>query len=279
MPGLQQFSELHRTFSGSEYGRKLASEVRWERYKPEDTPNEEWVRLLGRDFSNLEHLYLTYNLCAAFIHHSEEYQPDLLSEDDKELLLLTGVTHDWGEAITTDISYGDKTPDDDAKEGMAFSKIATELFPDRADQFAQVQEIIFDHNGENNRLGAIFSTIEHVGYMRTALIAVDVLVAKKEEAAPANVQAGLKWLVADVLSNTVGKLVAQSTRYSAVDAAAYLNMAKIDVAFEMVFANPEAFLNYGDKKIEKMLDFLDAEQAWLKYKKQLADIDPTEPAV
>ncbi len=223
MINLRQFAELHRTFSGSEYGQELGKNVRYERYKPDSVSNKEWVELLGRDVSNLEHLRLTYDLTVAFVRHSEEHQPDLLDDTDKAALLLAGVSHDWGEALTGDISYGDKTLDDDEKERIAFAKVASDLFPADVDRFRRVQEVAFDHNGDGDRLGRIFSTIECLGYMRTALTAVDRLDLGDDSVQPVELQEGLEWLITDVLLNTTQKLVAQTKEYSAVDAAAYLN--------------------------------------------------------
>ncbi len=56
------FLDIHLSFAETIHGQKLAENVRYERYKPDDVTNQRWVELLGADVNNLTHLTLTYGL-------------------------------------------------------------------------------------------------------------------------------------------------------------------------------------------------------------------------
>ncbi|MBI2013094.1 MAG: hypothetical protein HYS88_01460, partial [Candidatus Colwellbacteria bacterium] len=99
------FEEIYELFAGSSYGKILRQRVRYGPYKPEELSNEEWVKILGPDVNNLEHLKTTLAITNDFIYRARyphpEWQPREInfSREEKELLCLTAVIHDWGEAV------------------------------------------------------------------------------------------------------------------------------------------------------------------------------------
>ncbi|MDX9971090.1 MAG: HD domain-containing protein [Candidatus Gracilibacteria bacterium] len=112
--------EIFQNFCNSDDGKILNSQVRYERYKPTTVSNERWIKILGADVNNLNHMRLTYGLTRIFL----EKQKGKFSNDEVNILLLTSIIHDIAEAKIGDISYDQKTDSDENEE----SKIATNLF-------------------------------------------------------------------------------------------------------------------------------------------------------
>jgi hypothetical protein len=270
MKHLSEYNEVEDHFRQSQYGAVLAEKVRYDKYRDPSVSTTEWVALLGRDVSNLEHLSLTRGIALGFVRHSQEHQPDLLDAEDAVVLPLIGSLHDWGEAITGDISYGDKSASDDATEVHALSVVADELYPDVAPTYLeQAKEVVFDHAGESKR-GEIFFAIECLGYMRTALNAMDISL--DESADPVH-QPGLQWLYTDVVTNITEKMIAQAGKFDAVHAALLANVPRIDRAFDLIDSHPHVFNNYPeDKRIPKQEAFLFALDAWEKFKQSDASV-------
>lgn len=267
MKGLREASEVGRIFASSEYGRDLNGQIRWKKYKPEDMTNREWIELLGRDANNLEHMSLMHGVTVAFIRYTEEHQPDLLTDEEKELLLLVAISHDNGEAITTDISYGDKTTKNEKEEKAAYDIVVSEVFPETSDKMIGLKDVIFDHS--DSKLGKMFFTIECLGYMRTALIAADVAT---EENTSEDLRQNLIWLVADVIGGVAvsDRLRTGSEEYVAVQDILGLYGPEIDEAYKLVNANPRVFMKYGDadKVNKKVSDFIKSKKAWKEFRSQ-----------
>jgi hypothetical protein len=188
---------IHECFEETEYGRTLAARVRYERYKPAEVANERWIQLLGADVNNLTHMPLTYGLAQDFIRTADRDQSYPLDDSEKELLQVAALTHDWAEAIVGDITFGDKTDEDERAEAAAFDAYLSGFYTGKEAELIQKarEEIIFDHSGDT-KLGRVFNAIERVGYMRTALRAHAHLVTDDAQ----DCENGLTWLVADVLS-------------------------------------------------------------------------------
>lgn len=268
MIDLKPYSELHKEFSGTEYGQRLSKDVRYEKYNLADITHGEWIELLGRDVNNLEHMSLTHGIAVAFIRYSEQHQPDLMNDEEKRLILLVAITHDWGEAINGDISYSDKTADQEAQEQEDFDAVAVsrEYGAFSYEEIKVAQAVAFDHKVGD--LGRIFFAIEQLGYVRTAVKAADTVVSQD---LPAKVAEGLTWLVADVFSNQVCKdgILKSSLEYDAVRAAIVSNISSIDAAFEYVLRHSEVFENYGGNERFKFGVFNKSYREWLEYKAAL----------
>jgi|GEM_PF-914835 len=251
---------IHRAFSATEHGKTLARRVRYEKYKPEAVTNEEWITLLGPDVGNLSHLVFTYELTTTFIAHTRRNQPELLTESEGRLLQVAALIHDWAEAKTGDISWGDKTAEHEAEEQAAFETYLHEFYSGDATKFIDQarKEIIFDHGQESNKLGEIFNAIERVGYMTTALRAYGHIVNRTA----GDSESGFVWIVADVLLNQTVTLLEYAKKYSAVSDFLARRQQTITEAFSFVDGEETIFKKYGDAEPVKLAQFTKAEEAW-----------------
>lgn len=159
--------ELHRTFEQSEYGKTLAQRTRFDVFKPEWASTELWTDLLGDDVSNLNHMPHTYDLAKRFALYEG------LGQVATHNLLVTAVTHDWGEAIIGDIPLPDKTNNDEQNEKVAYAQIAYDLLGG-VDGGRLVNTVwpVLSHGDKN--LGDRFRAIEYIGYCTTAMRAETV---------------------------------------------------------------------------------------------------------
>jgi len=250
--------DAYRAFRSTPYGEKLSGSIRYEKYNLSSLSNEEWVRLLGSDVNNLTHMPLTRGLTKDFIKTTERYKENYFSEEEKVLLELAALIHDQGEAITGDISYGDKTENDEVEELRLFAQNADAFSGDISDDLKELiatarDQIVFN---KESRLGRIFNAIERVGYLRTALRANDkVQLDETSEYAD-----GLNWLIADVLSNQPLELVKYAEEYPAVSA--YLTHQKQKITAAFIAVSPETFSHYGEKAETKLQEFVASFKAW-----------------
>lgn len=202
MEGFQGDSALlriHESFAATTFGETLATEVRYDKYRPEGITKQRWEELLGPDVNNLDHLFDTYQLTGGFIRHSDRLQPGLLSPHDKAILRVASQIHDWGESITTDVNYHDKTVEDELAEQAAFDANLDAFYPANDPEMRALineaaETVIFD---PDSRLGSILNSIERIGYLRTALCADRHA---REGSAP-DCEENLRWLAAAVLSS------------------------------------------------------------------------------
>lgn len=261
MPGLEVNPiELHNAFAKTVHGEKLAGEVRFDRYMSGGLSNQEWVGLLGADVNNLEHMRLTLGLAQDFVRTMDACHPGELSSEDRQLLGVAAVSHDWGEAIVTDITYSKKTPEDERREKEAFLHIVSTEMADvpGADLVLRAaHEVVFDQKG--TRLGKMFNIVERVGYMRTALRAhVRVDTVKSPD-----IQNGLRWLVADVLGNNPPHLVRQAADSTPARNYLLAQSGLISAAFEAV--EDAIFENYGEEADVKRVAMADSFTAWQEW--------------
>lgn len=236
---------LHNVFAQTEYGAILAENVRYERYKPTDVSNRQWVDLLGQDVNNLEHMRLTAGLVYDFMRSMDQLAPGRLDDDDRLLLPVGAVSHDWGEAIVTDITYSHKTPEDEQREKEAFLEIVTGSMEGVSGSELVVRaahEVVFDQ--KRTRRGRMFNAVERVGYMRTALRAhVEV-----EGVTSPDLVNGLRWIAADVLGNQPMHLIEVAEEFPPVCQYLVRQQETISMAFDAV--DDAVFANYDSTEEE-----------------------------
>ncbi|MBI3088760.1 MAG: hypothetical protein HYY99_00650 [Candidatus Colwellbacteria bacterium] len=177
------FEEIYELFANSSYGERLRRAIRFGAYKPPETTNEEWVKVLGPDVHNLEHLLWTLSIARDFLRSSldphEPWQGEVpeearFNEGEQKLLLLTAVMHDWGESVVGDILWHRKNSHDEKEDLKALGNIIGELCEGKysdelVSKMHQVGNILF--RDKNSKLGRAFNAIEHVGYGQTAILA------------------------------------------------------------------------------------------------------------
>lgn len=169
------FDEIYELFANSSYGKRLRREVRYGLYKPEELSNEEWVKVLGPDINNLEHLKTTFEVAGNFIYHARHPHPEWVgeinfSEEEERTLCLTAVIHDWGEAVMGDIQWHRKTAKDRQNEFEILKGLIEELcrykFVDPiVEKMYLAADVAFD---KDEKLSPAFNAIEHVGYAKNA---------------------------------------------------------------------------------------------------------------
>jgi hypothetical protein len=239
----------------------LEENTRYDRYKPEEIYNREWVKLLGADVNNLEHMSLTYGLTRQFIKYNENPpatwdgpgpEDARFNQQEKEDLLLTATVHDWGEAVVGDKMYDLKKDSDEEEELEVMQKITQGLYGEEesAELAGRIKTVLTDVlPNRKSKLGKAFNAIERVGYLRTGLRAWDVsnsLDQDKQE-----LKTGLQWLTNNVLLNQISTLVDYAQSYPAVDAYLKQNADRISSAFdnlpESVFDKYDAHEVAGNK--------------------------------
>jgi hypothetical protein len=154
--------ELHSLFSASEYGRTLNEEIRFGDFKPVDVENAIWTDMLGDDVNNLLHMPHTQKIAARFCLR------EAMGDDDTRKIILTAATHDWGEAIESDIALPSKTKADELREEQAFRMIAEDLLGKYEGE--ELSDIVWAILSKNDAvLGDRFRAIEYIGYVTTAM--------------------------------------------------------------------------------------------------------------
>lgn len=157
------FIDIHNVFGSTLWGDKLKRNVRYGPFKSLGVSNKDWEKALGGDVNNFEHLRLTYGLTRWFIGNS----PGLFTEKEKELLLLTSIVHDWGEAMVGDIPYPVKTQQNEEEEMRYLGAFIVRVLgkPYKA-IVPDIQKVLTD---KESKLGKAFNAIEKIGYVRTGI--------------------------------------------------------------------------------------------------------------
>ena len=259
---------LDTAFRETPQGQTLSAQVRYERYMPADISKEDWVRLLGADVSNMAHMRLTFGLTKAFLKYAEaphESWQGPISEavrfnpEEKRLLMLTAITHDWAESITGDHSYDLKQAHHEEEEHKVLSGLVQ-----RSDLSRQDAEAVLSILGDKtSKLGRAFNAIERVGYVRTALQACHVAERGHAESI-AGARENLSWLVSNVLGNQIEALVGYASTLPPVRNYLSLNRGRISGAFAMV--NESAFELYGESEAQTQREkFERAYAAWEQF--------------
>lgn len=255
---------IHRAFAVTEYGKKLAGDARYNRYKPDFASNSEWQELLGVDVNNLGHLHLTANLTRAFIREMQTDAPGSFVEDDEWVLVAAAFIHDWAESITDDITFSDKTAEHTEIERAHFHENLASFLPEASPWIEELVakalgEVIFSEEGE---LSQAFNAIERVGYMRTALRAATYVINDK---APAGFENGMRWLAADVFTNQPSKLIDYSVQFPPVKRYLLAQSDLISATFRVT--QLETFSNYPSQQREKK--YMDFQQNFMKWRQWL----------
>lgn len=159
----KSFADIHATFGSTLWGDKLRRNVRYAPFKPLDVKNKDWEKALGADVNNYEHLRLTYGLTRWFIANS----PGLFTTSEKELLLLTSIVHDWGEAMVSDIPYPVKTQKNEEEEMRYLGAFIVRVLGTPYKVIVPaIQGVLTD---KDSKLGRAFNAVEKVGYVRTGI--------------------------------------------------------------------------------------------------------------
>ncbi len=252
---------IYFTFAETEYGRRLANQIRYAKYNTSNLPNSRWVSLLGVDVNNLWHMPLTYSLTKKFTNDTNKKQPKYFNKDEERLLLVAAIVHDQGESIVDDISFGDKTIDHEEKEKQAFDKYFDDFTSGLSNKTKQLirkakDEIVFD---STTKLGEAFNVIERLGYVRIAIRANRII--QHDQAGPA--ESGLRWLIADVLANQAKPILSYSKKYAVVQDYLDKDAGDIGQAFNLI--TDKDFNNYASDTISnKKNQFQQAKSSWLK---------------
>ncbi len=164
------YREIHDRFSETEDGKTLGQHVRYQWYKPKAMRNEEWVKLLGPDVCNLEHLWWSFRMTRIFIDQCLKGDKEIQPEEQHELL-LTALSHDWAEAKHGDIKWDLKNAQDTLKEEETLMTDSLLWMRDwMPELIGKVRSALGQVLGKHNKmLSDAFANIERMGYVRTGL--------------------------------------------------------------------------------------------------------------
>jgi len=251
--------DIHKTFSETEIGQRLNENIRWSMYVEElNLEKGEWQKTLGYDVNNLEHGQLTYGIANRFVTAMENSNSEIkLSLEEKRLLLLTAIVHDWGEGMTKagDVNYNRKTKEDERKELEALTDGLKDILG--VETTNQIKEILED---TTTKLGQIFNVIEYIGYMRTGLKAWK----KSKEISDLKLAENLVWLNNNVLSNTTPKLIKYSEIYPPVKS--FLESKKYIISEGFTNMPANIFNKYQPDEREKFLTkFQKSKDSWQEW--------------
>jgi hypothetical protein len=131
-----RFHDVDALFRETVYGDILRDRSRWSGFKPDEMSDEEFQSIIGVDGNNLKHLSLTYGTTRVFLSYcavpssvwGDRPVPEAAQFNQKEqiVLLLTAITHDWGEASVGDTAQPHKTKKSEIKEFKELLRIANE---------------------------------------------------------------------------------------------------------------------------------------------------------
>lgn len=257
------FGKILQIFADSKYGRKLKGELRYDRYRPQALPKEEWQKLLGADVNNLKHLDVTYGLARQFLIYLQNSDKEKLTDEEQETILLAAIIHDWGEAIIGDITYEKKTRSDEENEYRQIACIINDIFIKDHPQLAKrlndaLRQAVI---GEGSKLGKIFGAIERVGFYRTAIKAWQE---SRNDSRDADLKSRLQWLTQNVFSNVTTDMVADAKAYPSVNTFLEKNREMINQAFNNMPSEIYEFYPPEEKKL-RVKEFQRAKQAWEVY--------------
>jgi rfaE bifunctional protein nucleotidyltransferase chain/domain len=245
-------------FSNSEFGQSLAGAPRWDMQRPSHITPEQWIHLLGRDADNLQHMKLSYDITNLFIHYDDGSLN--LSEEEKDLLRLAAITHDWGESYNDetktggDVNYELKTDTQAFEELVTYRKVFSEILSSQDVKTKYIIEsTIFKRD---SKLGLIFNAVERLGYIRTAMIAFE----KSKGIDDDILKSHLQWLTAGTLSNQIISLMEYSADYTPVKKYLEFISPSIDEAYQTIDAT--IFPNHDQPQIEKQNLYNQSKVAW-----------------
>lgn len=257
-PSTAVADHVFESFSGTKYGDKLSNNIRYERYNLAGLSIAGWKDILGPDVNNLEHMRYTTELAAYYIGKLSE---GTLSDTEKDDLLIAASIHDQGEYFTGDITASLKTDEHEAEELQKALEHATDMMPDldgiELDRIKRIRkEIVFDRT---TPLGERFATIEHMGYLQTALKAYAHLT--HNNTLSPETKEGLEWLVADVLMNQFDGKLLEDVEHDEV-LAHFIDNRRKAISEAMRTVSEDTFAHYGEHAQSKQAKFLRAQQQW-----------------
>jgi hypothetical protein len=274
---LISFDQLHQEFAATTHGENLKENIRFAHFKAPQLSDQEWVKLLGYDVNNLHHMPLTYGLTRRFLQHHQLNAPaeNLLTESEILTLCLTAKTHDRAEAVTGDVNYSLKTDALEKREAGILRQMLLEM-TEKYLTAEQIEEIVQTAFNKKSKLGEIFSLIEKIGYLRTALNVWDQSgrseLTKFKLHQPEQKLSNsypplsegtneLDWLVFDVICNQLRTLIAAASNSSSVKA--YLESQKAYIS-EIFDKMPPSVLKFypPEKQTTKGKEFEYSSKAW-----------------
>ena len=244
------YYDIHRKFTDSKYGPRLAKQTRWEIYKPKRMSDQEWHVMLGADSNNLAHMPFVFEIAKEII---ERIKPDL-SEIDKQDLLYTSMVHNWGKVDVGDITYERKTSEHIKFEHEVFERVYQEILATEEKLNTSLSLL-----GGSGRLASIFKVIERCGYLKTAL-KVNAYAKQPEYA---NIKINLHWLVSNVLINQIPKLINDSFLQDGLKA--YLLESTDDISDAFYSIGESVFNIYKYDKDRKIEQFNLAKKVWFDF--------------
>ncbi len=266
------FEEIHDQLAASTYGQSLAGICRYSRYKPDGVEDDEWQNLLGPDINGLEHLKLTLVQVQRFISACADPFPlwvgnvpeeARFSPEDKVILCLAGLEHDWGEAVAGDAPYGRKTPENERLELISQQEIIRELFPESPILRKLLKRAFKVVSMPDSKLGRAFNAIERLGYLETGLEAWQIS-RQAEDEVQVDLSLRLRWLTADVLSNQVSALMEHARIYPPV--LEYLTGRKVLISSAFWGMPDSVFQNYETSEREaRKIQFEEVRNLWSEW--------------
>lgn len=175
------FNNIFTKFSKTEYGKILKSNIRFSFFKPKNIPLKVWEDALGKDVSNLYHLYVSLQITRSFLYHCNyptyTWNRKISREakftvEEQKILLFTSVIHDWAEAVIGDIDLTIKKETDEDKELIILKQMVYEILGKGKDYkelnylTENATSILKD---KTSKLGRAFNAIEKIGYLRTGM--------------------------------------------------------------------------------------------------------------
>lgn len=246
------FLDIDKYFATTKAAKILEGNGRFADYMEVDL--EEWRRVLGSDVNNLSHLVLTYRLTKAFLKRME------MPLEDREVLLLTAIIHDWAEAITGDICSLKKTIADAVVESALLENILRKYFCSvlSSETISRVIEVL---DNDKEGLGNVFRCIEILGFFRTSLIAWERRM-KIQDGHEEN----LMEMTQNVVGNRLAVLVEYSKEFPQVGDFLESRGAVIEDAFEKM---PDGiFENYVEEERDnERKKFENAKGVWKEFKR------------
>jgi hypothetical protein len=260
------FGQIHELFAGSSFGHSLGQNVRFERYKPVGYSNKDWMKLLGADVNNLQHMPLTLRISHGFLQYceipTEKQFPNpadyTFTLDEKVDIQLAAIIHDWGEAVVGDILFDQKTAEHEIKEGVAIRSILEKLLHSRRNLHYRAERVISNVvENKNSHEGRAFNAIERIGYMRTGLRAYEQSIRFSSDL---ELQNALQWCANNVLFNQIPALIGYAQIYPPVDTYLSRKAERITEAFTI----PDSILNnyQGDEQVKNRNKYVCAIEAW-----------------
>lgn len=282
---------VYKTYSRTQYGKKLAKRARYDRFRPKDYSVKHWERLLGTDVNNLHHMRQSMRVAQWFIRHENAIKPHTFSRREALLLTVTGALHDQAEAVIGDIPYGRKSEYTYNKEKHVLKEYESAFAP-RIKGPALIlyrygrDRIAFNRSAQ--KLPSAFKTVELLGFMRNAVMAsqrareINEATMSSAGAAYLGIQTSLQRtkvvtalerLLAEVLgSGVLGQLINLSARYPSIVEFLQRHRSEIthgfasikEDTFDWYESGEDVDASHGEKQ-HRMWQFKDQEKTWQEF--------------